>query len=539
MAKLVLRNVRKTYASSEGVSRLVLAGIDLTVQTGDFVVLVGPSGCGKTTLLKIIAGLVLPDTGDFELSVDDRPITEPGPDRGVVFQQYHSYPWMSVFENVKFGLQFVDMPESDRRAKAEEQLRVVGLVDYRDEYPKVLSGGQQQRVAIARTLAAGPRVILMDEPFAALDAQTRETMQAELLQLQARTKATIVFVTHDIAEAAFLGNHVYVLSRMPAQITAHVDARSSRELILGALDLETIRDDQDGRLDAERGEWLRYDPHFLEIQKSLKQALEMDPHRLNETSPQGTIVPARGRDRALIDDRSKPESLADRDGELAQALRNIIESPASLKDKSATELAALVAYCSDRLRLLRMGGRSVPLVALSVIVWHSDEYKLRLDRERLLSLAFSICTDPSYIWPEWGIVLVGAILARFEGLSSAGPAMADDARRELRNQAQLRLVHLTKQIPPAPPNTVSRAAEALLAALEAGFPSGIQPVVQECWDGWTGLSGLPPLSNDDVERRVRELDRAMPAWYSDEDRAIYRLSMENRNAWIISLVDLT
>lgn len=273
MAKVVLRNIKKTYRSSDGFLRSVLANIDLTVESGDFVVLVGPSGCGKTTLLKIVAGLVLPDAGDFELSVDGRPITEPGPDRGVVFQQYHSYPWLTVLDNVKFGLEFMKMSEDERLQRAERQLNAVGLWEYRNEYPKVLSGGQQQRVAIARTLAADPRVILMDEPFAALDAQTRETMQSDLLQLQRTTKSTILFVTHDVAEAAYLGNHVYVLSRIPSTIVAHIDARKTRDRIFGLLQTSSLPDGQDGRLE-DRGESLRYDPRFLDIQREIKEALQ-------------------------------------------------------------------------------------------------------------------------------------------------------------------------------------------------------------------------------------------------------------------------
>ena len=276
MAKLILRNVMKTYVSDNGLRRTVLAGIDLTVQTGDFLVLVGPSGCGKTTLLKIIAGLVRPDDGDFELSMDGHQITKPGPDRGVVFQQYHSYPWLTVLENVKFGLQFLRITDRDKLEKAERQLKAVGLWDYRDEYPRVLSGGQQQRVAIARTLATDPQVILMDEPFAALDAQTRETMQTDLLELQRTTKSTIVFVTHDVSEAAYLGNDVYVLSRIPSRIVTHVDARTTRDRIFGVLGVSSLPDGQDGRL-ADRGEWLRYDPRFLDIQKKLKNAL-LDRH---------------------------------------------------------------------------------------------------------------------------------------------------------------------------------------------------------------------------------------------------------------------
>jgi len=272
MADLVLKNIYKTFRTSNG-DRRVLDGINLNVSSGEFVAFLGPSGCGKTTLLKIIAGLILPDPGDYELTVNGNPIVRPGPDRNFVFQQYNSYPWLTVLENVRFGLQFSGMSTSEQSKRAEQYLNLVGLWDYRDEFPKVLSGGQLQRVAIARTLATDPKVILMDEPFAALDAQTRETMQGELLQIQRKTGATVVFVTHDIAEATFLGNQVYVLSQIPAKIVRHVNLRTVRDLILGPLEETRPSTMIDGRLDAERGEWLRYEPRFLEIQKELKEAL--------------------------------------------------------------------------------------------------------------------------------------------------------------------------------------------------------------------------------------------------------------------------
>jgi NitT/TauT family transport system ATP-binding protein len=277
MAELILRNIRKTFTSNTlNGSRVVLGGIDLEVSSGDFVALVGPSGCGKTTLLKVIAGLVPPDPGDFELSVNGKPIKGPGPDRSLVFQNYNSYPWLTVFQNVQFGLQFMPIPHDEQRKRAEAYLNLVGLWEYRDEYPKVLSGGQLQRVAIARTLATDPKVILMDEPFAALDAQTREGMQAELLDIQRETRATIVFVTHDIYEAAFLGNHVYVLSRLPARIIRYVDARNTRDLILKAFNIGHVSRAAES-LAVER-ERVRYEPRFLDIQKELREALQSEPN---------------------------------------------------------------------------------------------------------------------------------------------------------------------------------------------------------------------------------------------------------------------
>ena len=276
MAELVLRNIRKTYPSTQG-PRAILDGITLTVRSGEIVVLLGPSGCGKTTLLKIIAGLVPADDGDSSLTINGRPITEPGPDRNIIFQDYTSYPWLTVLENVRFSLQFRDMPKAEQYRRADENVKIVGLWDYKDEFPKVLSGGQQQRVAIARTLAGDPQVILMDEPFAALDAQTREAMQSELLQLQRNTNCTILFVTHDVAEAAFLGNRVLILSRIPARITDEVNTKTERDLIGEFVDLTGLREEEVSRRGCDRGDDFRYSPRFLEIQRRLKDKLPSRP----------------------------------------------------------------------------------------------------------------------------------------------------------------------------------------------------------------------------------------------------------------------
>jgi NitT/TauT family transport system ATP-binding protein len=275
MAQLILQNISKTYASSQA-SRKILDEISLTVKTGEFVVLLGPSGCGKTTLLKVIAGLVKPDDGDYVLTIDGRAITEPGPERNIVFQNYTSFPWLTVLENVRFSLQFGNMPLAEQNSRAEEYVRLVKLWDYRDEYPRVLSGGQQQRVAIARTLAARPSVILMDEPFAALDAQTREDMQSELLQLREKEGCTIVFVTHDIAEAAFLGDRVLILSKIPARVVEAINTKSGGDLIGGNVDLEPLAglvDEEflEGR--SERAEKYRYSDHYLDLQRTLKKKL--------------------------------------------------------------------------------------------------------------------------------------------------------------------------------------------------------------------------------------------------------------------------
>jgi len=239
-------------------------------------VILGPSGCGKTTLLKIVAGLVEPDQGDFSLKIDGQNITKPGPDRNIVFQDYASYPWLTIIENVRFSLQFRAMPRPEQDRRAEEYVKMVGLWDYRDEYPRVLSGGQQQRVAIARTLAGDPQVILMDEPFAALDAQTREAMQSELLQLQRKTNCTILFVTHDISEAAYLGDRVLILSQIPSRIVDEMDTRSEGPLLSRFIDLRPLAgtvDEDPSKNKPDGDEDYRYGTRFLAIRKKLKDKL--------------------------------------------------------------------------------------------------------------------------------------------------------------------------------------------------------------------------------------------------------------------------
>ena len=177
MGSLVLKNIKKSYQSREGL-RDVLNGIDLSIPAGQFVVILGPSGCGKTTLLKIVAGLIPPDPDHYTLTIDGRPINGPSPERNIVFQAYTSFPWLTALENVRFGLQFMKLPRAEQYKRAEAYLDQVGLSEFKNDFPRDLSGGQQQRVALARTLAAEPEIILMDEPFASLDAQTRDAMQS-------------------------------------------------------------------------------------------------------------------------------------------------------------------------------------------------------------------------------------------------------------------------------------------------------------------------------------------------------------------------
>ncbi|WP_456454451.1 ABC transporter ATP-binding protein [Methanopyrus sp.] len=200
----------------------VLDGITFEVSEGEFFAIVGPSGCGKTTLLKIIAGLEDYDAG--KVLVDGKEVREPGPDRALVFQEYAIFPWKTVLENVMFAplMQGKDPEEAERIAR--ECLKVVpGLEGFEDAYPKQLSGGMKQRVAIARALAAEPRILLMDEPFAAVDAQTRNKMQEELLKIWERTGRTILLVTHNVEEAVFLADRVMVLSPRPAEVVDIVD----------------------------------------------------------------------------------------------------------------------------------------------------------------------------------------------------------------------------------------------------------------------------------------------------------------------------
>lgn len=285
MGELVLRNVSKTYHSSEGI-RVVLDHINLTIPSGQLVVILGPSGCGKTTLLKIIAGLISPDEGDYTLTMGGRPITSPGPERSIVFQAYTSFPWLTALENVRFGLQFMNLPKAEQYHRAEAYLEKVGLQDFRKDYPRDLSGGQQQRLAIARTLAAEPDIILMDEPFAALDAQTRESMQADLVELWETTGRTILFVTHDIGEAAFLGERVLVLKRIPAHIIFESDTESEIERKIVARlasdptqlqtrnEIEKLTGCSLNQIGVhQRGDWVRNHPEFLWFVQKLKRAI--------------------------------------------------------------------------------------------------------------------------------------------------------------------------------------------------------------------------------------------------------------------------
>ena len=207
MARLAARGLEKTYDA--GGSVRALDGVSFEVEDGEFVVVIGPSGSGKSTLLSAFAGLVEPTAG--AALVGGEPVEGPGPDRAVVFQSFELFPWRTARENVAFGLEQMGVPAGQRRERADEQLERVGLADHADRYPGTLSGGQQQRVGLARALAVDPDVLLMDEPFGALDARTRSTQRRELLRIWEREGTTVLFVTHDIDEALLLGDRVLVL----------------------------------------------------------------------------------------------------------------------------------------------------------------------------------------------------------------------------------------------------------------------------------------------------------------------------------------
>lgn len=195
--------------------------INFVVNEGEFVTLVGPSGCGKSTLLDLLGGLTKPSSG--RILVDGKEITGPGLDRGTVFQQYALFPWKTARGNIEFGLEAKGISKRKWREQADYYLNLVGLKNFADRYPHELSGGMKQRVAIARSLAFNPDVLLLDEPFAALDAQTRETLQSELLRIWEKTRKTIIFITHGIDEAVYLGQRVVVLSPNPGVVKKIVD----------------------------------------------------------------------------------------------------------------------------------------------------------------------------------------------------------------------------------------------------------------------------------------------------------------------------
>ena len=214
--KLEVRNLHKTFKAKSCQPLLVLEDINLKLYPKEFACLVGASGCGKSTLLNIIAGLLSPSSG--EIRVDGQVVKGPGSDRGMVFQSYTLYPWLTVAQNIAFGLELRKMAKLEQQERVNYYLNVVGLTHFANTYPKELSGGMKQRVEIARALANEPEVLLMDEPFGALDTQTKEQMQQFLLELWEQLHTTILMITHDIEEAIFLSKRVFIMSTHPGRL---------------------------------------------------------------------------------------------------------------------------------------------------------------------------------------------------------------------------------------------------------------------------------------------------------------------------------
>ena len=222
MKTLSLRNLQKTYFDPYAGSQVTAVhDVSLDVEQGEFVSVVGPSGCGKTTILNMVAGFI-PYSGG-EILLDGVAVKEPGPDRGVVFQSFALFPWKTVIENVGFGPKMRGIPKAECDRIAREYLELAGLSHAADRYPNELSGGMQQRVGVVRALANNPAVLLMDEPFASVDAQTRMTLQEELTRIWQERRPTVIFITHDVAEAVFLANRVVVLSKGRVLDQVHVD----------------------------------------------------------------------------------------------------------------------------------------------------------------------------------------------------------------------------------------------------------------------------------------------------------------------------
>ena len=221
LPQIQVQGLSHRYRTSDGSYVGALEEVSFAVPAGEVLTVVGPSGCGKSTLVHLIAGLIRPRAGT--MLVDGQAVRKPGPDRGVVFQELAILPWRTVRGNIGHGLEIARRPRSERERIVDEYVELVGLRGFEERYPHELSGGMKQRVAVARTLAADPKVILMDEPFAAVDAQTRITLQEELLRISTLTSKTILFVTHSVDEAVFLGDRVLVLTRRPGRVKSIVE----------------------------------------------------------------------------------------------------------------------------------------------------------------------------------------------------------------------------------------------------------------------------------------------------------------------------
>jgi NitT/TauT family transport system ATP-binding protein len=235
--KLVLSHITKIFNSEKGKIK-ALEDVNLTVKPAEFLCIIGPSGCGKTTLLRLIAGLDFPSTGGIIL--DGKEVSGPSPDRGMLFQEFSLFPWRTVLRNVEFGLEILGI--ENKREIAEKYIELVGLSGFENRYPYELSGGMKQRVAIARALATDPSILLMDEPFGSVDAQTRNLLQEELLQIWGRTKKTVLFVTHAVDEALYLADRVAVMSVRPGYIREFVDVDLPRPRKRTSAEVNEIRE---------------------------------------------------------------------------------------------------------------------------------------------------------------------------------------------------------------------------------------------------------------------------------------------------------
>jgi len=218
---LKIDHLSQSYVDPYAKTTVTAVGdVDFEIPEGQFVSLIGPSGCGKTTVLNIVAGFIEPTGG--RILVDGAPVTAPGPDRGVVFQDFALFPWMTVEANIGFGLKMRGMPKAERRRRAQDMARLVGLGGFEQKFPHELSGGMRQRAGVARVLAMEPSIMLMDEPFASIDAQTRRVLQQEVLRIWSTQKPTVLFVTHDVEEAIFMSDRVIVLGNRPSEVQADI-----------------------------------------------------------------------------------------------------------------------------------------------------------------------------------------------------------------------------------------------------------------------------------------------------------------------------
>ncbi len=248
-AEIVVSDANKVFGSGDA-SVAALQDITTTVPEGQFLCLLGPSGCGKSTLLNAVAGFTPLTSG--RITIGGRPVTQPGPDRGMVFQEYALFPWMSVEDNVRFGLDVKGVPRSEANQTVERITATLGLSDFRKRFPKDLSGGMRQRVAIARILALDPPVMLMDEPFGALDALTRRTLQDELLRIWAEYRKTVIFVTHSIEEAIYLADRILVMTYRPGRLKRDVTVNMPRPRDTASSDFNAIKRELAGLVMAEQ-----------------------------------------------------------------------------------------------------------------------------------------------------------------------------------------------------------------------------------------------------------------------------------------------